>query len=104
VNVALSYEQNDRSVTLAYNKMGERIRKLGMKDDGGLVVYPDYMEDPAAILDLVWIEQFKNDLSLKIKFGNILDGETVWFQQDEDHAIKKFKEGRNFSFSASYKF
>ncbi|MDQ1326647.1 MAG: hypothetical protein QG564_1772, partial [Campylobacterota bacterium] len=104
VNVALSYEQDDRSVTLAYNKMGERIRKLGMKDDGGLVVYPDYMEDPAAILDLVWIEQFKNDLSLKIKFGNILDGETVWFQQDEDHAIKKFKEGRNFSFSASYKF
>lgn len=104
VNVALSYEQDDRSVTLAYNKMGERIRKLGMKDDGGLVVYPDYMEDPAAILDLVWIEQFKNDLSLKIKFGNILDGETVWFQQDEDHAIKKFKEGRNFSISASYKF
>ena len=50
-----------------------------------------------------WL-QFKNDLSLKIKFGNILDGETVWFQQDEDHAIKKFKEGRNFSISASYKF
>lgn len=104
VNVALSYEQPDRSMTLAYNKMGERIRKLGMKDDGGLVIYPDYMEDPAPVLDLVWMEQFGNGLSFKIKFGNILDGETVWFQQDQAHAIKTFQEGRTFSFSASYKF
>lgn len=84
--------------------MGERIRKLGMKDDGGLVIYPDYMEDPAPVLDLVWMEQFGNGLSFKIKFGNILDGETVWFQQDQAHAIKTFQEGRTFSFSASYKF
>ena len=104
VNLGLSYETSERSITLAYNKMGERIRKLGMKEDGGEVVYPDYMENPAAIFDLVWIENFDNGFNLKMKFGNLLDGETVWYQQDEDHATNRYKTGRTFSFSASYKF
>jgi hypothetical protein len=105
VNVAFSYEKSDRIVTLAYNKMGERIRKLGMKDNVGVVTAnPDYMEDPAAVLDMVWIEKFNNGLSLKAKLGNLLDEETVWYQQDTDHATKKFKKGRSFSFDASYKF
>lgn len=104
INLALSYEKSDRSVTLAYNKMGERIRKLGMKEDGGDVVYPDHMEEPAEVLDLVWIEKYNNGLDLKMKLGNMLDGETVWYQQDEDHATKKYKKGRNYSVTASYKF
>ena len=103
-NLVFSYEKSDRSVTLAYNKMGERIRKLGMKDDGGTIVNPDSMENPAAVMDLVWIEKYNNGLNLKMKLGNLLDGETVWFQQDEDHATKKYKKGRDYSFSVSYKF
>jgi TonB-dependent receptor len=104
VNLAASYETINRSVTLAYNKMGERIRKLGMKDNGGDIVYPDYYENPAAVLDLVWIEKFYKNAEMKIKLGNLLDGETTWYQGDENHVTKKFKKGRSLSISASYKY
>ncbi|MBD3792361.1 MAG: carboxypeptidase-like regulatory domain-containing protein [Campylobacterales bacterium] len=105
LNLAFSYELPDRSLTLAYNNMGERIRKLGLKDYAeGVLITPDYMEDPATLLDLIWIEKFDNGLSLKLKLGNLLDEETIWYQQDEEHATRKFKTGRDFSISVSYKY
>ncbi|MDM5271536.1 carboxypeptidase-like regulatory domain-containing protein [Sulfurovum sp. zt1-1] len=105
LNVALSYEQNQRSFTLAYNKMGARIRKVGLKDfESGILAYPDYMEDPASLLDFIWIENFTNGLSLKLKLGNLLNEETVWYQQDQDHAYKTFKKGRDFKASVSFKY
>ncbi|UFH59113.1 carboxypeptidase regulatory-like domain-containing protein [Sulfurovum mangrovi] len=105
LNLALSYELSQRSLTLAYNKMGERIRKVGLKDTAeGILAYPDYMEDPAALLDFIWIENFTNGLTLKLKLGNLLDEETVWYQQDEAHATKKFKKGRELKLSVSYKY
>jgi len=78
INTTLGYDIKHRSVTISYNYMGERIRKVGMIDDSDL--YPDYYETPAAILDFVWIEKIKKDLSVKIKIGNILQGETTWKQ------------------------
>ena len=102
INLAFSYEKSDRSITLAYNKMGARIRKLGMRDAN--LINPDYMENPAAVLDAVWIEKFDNDFNLKMKLGNLLDGDTIWYQQDIDHATKKFKKGMNASISVSYKY
>ncbi|MDD3592037.1 MAG: carboxypeptidase-like regulatory domain-containing protein [Sulfurovum sp.] len=105
LNLALSYELPDRSLTLAYNNMGERIRKLGLKDYAeGVLVTPDYMENPATLLDFIWIEKFSNGLGLKLKLGNLLDEETIWYQQDEEHATRKFKTGRDFSLTVSYKY
>ncbi len=108
VNITISYEIKNRSATLTYNKMGERIRKVGMieQNGGGLPdsEYPDYMEDPAATLDFVWIEKYSNGLGLKLKLGNILDEETVWFQGDKNHITNSFKKGRKYSASLSYKY
>ncbi|QFR50149.1 TonB-dependent receptor plug domain-containing protein [Sulfurimonas lithotrophica] len=109
INISLSYERKDRSATLSYNKMGERIRKVGMIDyDGGEgelpSMYPDYMEDPAAVVDFVWIEKLDFGMGLKVKFGNILDKETVWFQGSKDNVTNRFKKGRTFSVSASYRY
>lgn len=106
INLALSYETSDRSVTLAYNKMGERIRRLGQRQQEGtkLILNPDTIEVPADILDFIWIENFDNGLGVKLKVGNILDSETLWYKYEEDVAIKTFKTGVTFSVSASYKF
>ncbi|MEA3370964.1 MAG: carboxypeptidase-like regulatory domain-containing protein, partial [Campylobacterota bacterium] len=108
LNAGVSYEQRGRSVTLNYNKMGERIRKVGMieANGGGLPDsrYPDYMEDPAAVLDFVWIEKYKNGLSFRVKLGNLLDGETVWFQESKKYITNRFKKGRDYSISLSYKY
>ncbi|MEA1983262.1 MAG: hypothetical protein U9N39_06940, partial [Campylobacterota bacterium] len=102
VNLAMSYEKKGRNVTLAYNKMGERIRKVGMID--ATDHYPDYYEVPPQILDFVWIEQFDGGLTATLKLKNLLDEETIWYQGSKDNITNKFKVGRFYSFSVAYKF
>jgi hypothetical protein len=102
MNTAVGYEQEDRSVTLSYNKMGERIRKVGLAKSGTVLKYPDNIEIPPQLLDFVWIEKFDNDISAKIKIGNILDDKTIWKQGD--NVIQRFKTGQTFSFGVSKKF
>lgn len=99
LNTTLGYDAKSRSVTMSYNMMGERIRKVGMVDDGDF--FPDYYEVPADILDFVWIEKVKKDLSIKLKIGNILQGETVWKQGDR--ITNTFINPMTFSGSMSYK-
>ncbi|MDZ7831678.1 MAG: carboxypeptidase-like regulatory domain-containing protein [Desulfobacterales bacterium] len=99
VNVTLGYDTKRRSVTLSYNKMGERIRKVGMIDDGDF--YPDHYEDPAATLDFVWIEAFRNGIEVKGEIGNILQEETIWTQGAR--VTQKYEEPMTFSLGLSYK-
>lgn len=100
INMSLGYERRDRSAILSYNKMGERIRKVGMIDDGD--AFPDYYEVPPAVLDFVWIEKFSNSLSIRAKLGNLLDQETIWKQGER--VTNSFKDGRTISLKASYKY
>jgi len=102
INLALSYEKKGRNVTLAYNKMGERIRKVGMIDN--IEKYPDYYEVPPQILDFVWIEEFDNGLSATLKLKNLLDEETIWYQGSKDNITNRFKLGQFYSLSVAYKF
>jgi len=101
-NATVGYEVKNRSVTLSYNKMGERIRKVGMIDDKD--EYPDHYEVPPQIVDFVWIEKFEDSFSLKVKLKNLLNEETIWYQGNLDNITKKFKTGRNYSISVSYKY
>jgi len=100
VNTTLSYEKENRTVALSYNKMGERIRKVGIITFAPYA-YPDYYEIPPHLLDLVWIEKYK-DYTFKFKAGNLLDDEIIWKQGDM--ITKEFKTGTTFDFSASYQF
>jgi hypothetical protein len=100
INIGFAYDTDYRSVTISFNKMGERIRKVGMIDDSK--AYPDYFEDPAAVLDLIWIEKFKNSLELKAKLGNILQAETIWTQGG--NITNSFTDPMTFSASMSYKY
>jgi hypothetical protein len=100
VNLTLGYGTKRRSVTLNFNKMGERIRKVGMIDDGDR--YPDHFEDPAALLDFVWIERFSNGITLRGKLGNILQQKTVWTQGDR--VTKEFTNPMTFSLRVAYTF
>lgn len=97
LNLTFSYEKDDRNVALSYNKMDERIRKVGLKD--GSYAYPDYYEVPPHLLDIVWIEKLK-DFAFKFKAGNILNDKTIWKQGDR--ITKEFKTGTTFDISVSY--
>lgn len=102
INTSISYEIPGRNITLAYNKMGERIRKVGKID--GQNMYPDSYEIPAQILDFVWIEEFKNGLSARLKLKNLLNEETIWYQGSQENTTNKFKIGRYYSVTIAYKF
>ncbi|HHH19635.1 MAG TPA: TonB-dependent receptor [Campylobacterales bacterium] len=102
MNTTFGYEAEDRSLTLSYNKMGERIRKVGLLKSGTNVKYPDTIEVPPQLLDFVWTEKFDHDISAKLKVGNILDDETIWKQGS--NTIKRFKKGQTFSVGISAKF
>jgi len=102
VNLSIGYEHRYRNVTLSYNKMSERIRKLGVIDNND--EYPDYYEIPPAVLDFVWIEAFKNGLTIKLKLKNLLDQETIWYQGSKENITRKFKNGTFYSFALSYKY
>ncbi len=98
VNFSLGYDIKARSVTLSYNKMGERIRKVGMIDDGEY--YPDHEEDPAASLDFVWIEKFRNGIELKTEIENILREKTEWTQGGR--VTREFRDPITFSLCVAY--
>jgi outer membrane receptor protein involved in Fe transport len=100
VNITLGYDTKRRSITLSYNKMGERIRKVGLID--GESRFPDQYEDPAPLLDFVWIENFRNGITLRAKIENILQQKTVWRQGDR--VTREFKDPVEFSLRVSYKF
>ena len=108
MNVTVGFDNDERNVALSYNKMGERIRKIGVIDE---FAYPDYYETPPQMLDFVWQEKFdKNDLSgfgldnlsTKLKIGNILDDETIWRQGS--NITERFKRGQTISVGVSSQF
>ncbi len=100
VNTTFGYDSKKRSLALSYNKMGERIRKVGLVDAGDK--FPDNIEVPPTLLDLVWSENLYKGIKVTLKVKNLLDSETIWKQGDLE--TKKFKTGRSFSLSGSYKF
>ena len=101
-NLTLGYENDDRSVTLNFNYMSERIRKVGIIAFG--VPQQDQYETPPNLLDLVWSEKFEYGypMELKFKLGNILDDESIW--REGDGVTRSYQDGRTFSMKISSKF
>jgi len=101
INLSLGYDNKDgRSVNLSYNKMDERIRKIGQKN--GIKFYPDSVEIPPHILDLTWKEKFSDMITVSFKARNLLDDEVVW--KELEKVTKQYKKGRSFSISLTYKY
>jgi hypothetical protein len=106
INISAGYDNGEgRSINLSYNKMAERLMKLGLKNAG--IALPDTYETPPHLLDFVYMESFEfdnydNPLNFKFKVGNLLNSTTYWKQ--EDKITKEFETGRTVSISASMKF
>jgi len=102
VNLTLGYETQTRSALLNLNHMAERIRKVGVIDGPDREL--DQYEEPATLLDFVWIEKFnyEYDFEVKVKAGNILNEEVIWRQGEG--VTRKFKTGRTLSMKISATF
>jgi outer membrane receptor protein involved in Fe transport len=101
VNLSVGYDDTEgRSLNLAYNKMSERLRKVGLKN--GRQEYPDQYETPPHLLDFTWQERLYEGLDMKFKARNLLDGEVIW--TEGDNVTKRYKAGRYYEVSLSYKY
>ncbi len=98
INLGLGYDnrENGRSVNIAYNVFGKRIRALGTDEQ------PDYYEMPFHQLDFIWIEKIANAFKIKLKAKNILDSQVEW-EQDGIVSYSK-KPGREFGLGFSYNY
>lgn len=106
INLSLTYQNDDRSLNLSYNKMSERLMRIALKN-GDVVLGLDEYEIPPQLLDFTWIEKFYSemigsDLTMAFKIKNILDDETTWVQGDL--TTLKYKTGQSYSLSLSAKF
>lgn len=99
INLTLGYETVQRSVVLLYNKMAERIRKVGVID---VYDYPDQYEIPPDLVDIVWIEKFDNDIEMTVRARNIFNDETVW--TEDDKVTRRYKKGSDIGVKFSAKF
>ena len=100
LNLSMQYDAGERrSLSISYNHMATRLMKVAIKN-GSTIMGDDDYEIPSDTLDFVWIERFHlfdTDSNLKLKVGNILDGETVWQQQNK--TTFKYSKGRTVSLS-----
>jgi outer membrane receptor protein involved in Fe transport len=106
LNLSMTYQNDDRSLNLAYNMMSERLMRVALKNGDVIYALDDY-EVPPELLDFTWIEKFSvdfidSDATMTFKIKNILDDETVWKQGDL--VTFKYKTGRSYSLAFSAKF
>lgn len=101
MNANLGYDNTQgRILNLAYNYMSKRIRKVGLKN--GIQEYPDQYELPPHLLDFTWQENIMEGMDVKFKAANLINGEVLW--KEGDNITKKYKIGRSYELSLSYKY
>lgn len=105
INLALTYQDKERSVNISYNKMSERLMRVALKNGDVILGLDDY-EEPPHLVDFTWIEKFRwdaigTDIDMSFKVKNILDGETVWRQKDK--TTLRYKTGSTYSLTFSAK-
>lgn len=105
INLALTYQEKERTLNLSYNKMSRRLMRVALKNGNVILGLDDY-EEPPHLLDFTWIEKLKipqlnNSLDITFKIKNILNSETVWSQ--ENKTTLKYNTGSSFSFSIGAK-
>ncbi|WP_444931160.1 TonB-dependent receptor domain-containing protein [Microbulbifer sp. SSSA002] len=98
VNMLLGFDSPDgnHSASLVYNVFGERLYKAGRDP------HPDSFEQPFHSLDLTYAWYPTDEVTVKAKVQNLLDGAVEIKQQ----GVTVFEEevGQTFALSAQYKF
>lgn len=97
----------ESSLNLIYNTFGKRIYAVGV--EGADEIY----EKPLRELDLVWATQFDKSWSLKLTARNLLNEETMFYQDptreirfpgEFSNIIESFNTGTTFGASLTFKF
>lgn len=100
-NLGLYYDNFDfgLNASLIYNKVGERIEKVGSADLGNI------LEKPVDLIDFSISKTLYDKLSIKMNVKDLLNQERTLIQQSPigDKQVEIEKTGRIISFELSYK-
>jgi hypothetical protein len=101
-NLGLYYDNLELGLnsSIVYNKVGERITKVGSKDLGNI------LERPVDLIDFSISKNLLSSLIFKFTVRDILNQDRIWIQQSPigDKVSEVEKVGREVSVGLSYKF
>ncbi len=85
--------------SIVYNKVGQRIDKVGSADLGNI------LENPVDLIDLSLSKNIINNFSIKLTIRDLLNQERTFIQQSPigDKVSEVQKVGRTIAFGISYK-
>lgn len=109
INASLQYSNTKKEygVSLAFNRIGERIVNVGN------VEYGSYWENPRSVIDLQINKTFFKKLDIRFGIRDILAQNIIFYQNGDsdtsfdstkDNEIWNFKVGSSYSINLSYKF
>ncbi|MBN1404671.1 MAG: TonB-dependent receptor [Opitutales bacterium] len=102
-NANISYQNFSwgSTITLALNKVGERLVAFTPPDDE----LPDVYEQPPVTLNLIYSQKLWSGVSLKLGFSNLLNSEYKrTLGKDSDVLMERYRKGRSVSMSLSYSY
>lgn len=106
INAGVQYNDSkyDFGVSIAYNRIGQRIVSIGFD------TYPSFWETPRNVLDIQLTKTFWKKLELKLNARDILANPTIWYQNNDkktsfgagDNEILRIIPGATYSFSIGF--
>jgi hypothetical protein len=99
-NIGLYYDNYDLGLnaTVTYNRVGERISKVGYNDLG------DIVEQPADLIDMSLSKRFFEKFTLKLSAMDILNQNKDFIQRtlEGDKIAESFNNGRTIKVGINY--
>lgn len=100
-NAQFTMNAEDHDLTIAYNHVGVRLARVGIRNQ------PNILQRPMDLLDLNYVWHITDALDLKMSGANLLNTKISLTQQiegEERQVFREFRSGRTFSIGLSYEF
>lgn len=100
-NAQLGLDGEEHELTLAFNHVGERLARVGLRNQ------PNIIQQPINVLDLNYTWHITEKIDLKASGGNLLNTTVSLTQQldgQSPEVFREFQNGRSLSIGLSYTF
>ena len=92
INGGLNFHKNNNSVSITYNRIGERISAVGFQG------YPDIFENSRDVVDMVILRKLKKG-EIKLSVGDLLAQPTRFYQKINNRDLIKTNNEQSISLS-----
>lgn len=100
VNVQVGYDGDVHDITLAFNQVGSRLRRVGLRGQ------PNIIQDPISTLDINWSWQIWENGKMRLSGSNLLNPAVRLTQTDPERSavFREFRRGAEVGLSFAWTF